>query len=58
MIKLLNFDKILEDASQHFKRMSTEKQNKIKDSLEHGRALLDTNDELKAYIHLYGDIHR
>lgn len=58
MIKLLNFDKILKEATSHYYSLSDKKQKRITEELSHGKALLDNNDQMKAYIHLYGEIHR
>ncbi len=58
MIKLWNFSSILEQAKAYYNQLSETKKMRIKNDLNHGRALLDDNDELKGYIALYGEIHR
>ncbi len=57
-MKILNFNKIYNQALTHYLGLTQEKQKQIKEDLDHGKALLDNNDQLKAYIALYGDIHR
>lgn len=57
-MKILNFNKIYNQALKHYHGLTQEKQKQIKEELDHGKALLDDNDQLKAYIALYGDIHR
>lgn len=58
MLKLFNFDKILSQASDHIMSLPESHRQSLKENLDHGKALLQNNDELKAYIHFYGDIHR
>lgn len=58
MLKNLTFDQILNNASSHYLSLPESKQQSLKESLSHGKALLDNNSQMKAYIHLYGDIHR
>ncbi len=57
MIKLWNFSSILEQAKAYYNQLSETKKMRIKNDLNHGRGLLDDNDELKGYIALYGEIH-
>ncbi len=57
-MKFLNFNKIYNQALDHYSGLTQEKQKQVKEDLDHGKALLDNNDQLKAYIALYGDIHR
>lgn len=57
-IRLLNFDGILKQVTEHIQNLPEKKQKQLKETWENGRALLKTNDELKAYIHYYGNVHR
>ncbi len=58
MLKLLNFNQILEHAKSYYNSLEEERKKKIKEELDHGKAILNNNDQLKAYIALYGDMHR
>lgn len=58
MLKLLNFDIILSKAISSFGKLSETEQEKIKRQLDHGKAILQTQEQLDGYISLYGDIHR
>lgn len=57
-MKIINFNMIYNQALKHYFGLTQEKQKKLKEDLDHGKALLDNNDQLKAYIALYGDMHR
>lgn len=46
MLKLLNFSKILEQAKSHYNELSESKKKRIKEDIDHGKALLDDNDKL------------
>ena len=58
MLKLLNSEKILAEASSYCKSLSDTKQRELKESLCNGKALLRSVDQMKAYLYHYGDIHR
>lgn len=58
MLKLLNFDKIIEEASSYCKSLPESKQKDLKESLCNGKALLRSKDQMKAYLYHYGDMHR
>lgn len=58
MLKLLNFDIILSKAISSFEKLSETEQEEIKRQLDHGKAILQTQEQLDGYISLYGDIHR
>lgn len=45
------------NASERISSLPETRQKKLKDDLEHGKAILNSDDQLKAYIHFYGDIH-
>lgn len=49
MLKLLSFYKILEQATAHITSLSESRQQEFKERLKQGKALLENNDELKAY---------
>ena len=57
MLKLLNSEKILVEASSYCKSLSDTKQRELKESLCNGKALLISSDQMKAYLYHYGDIH-
>ena len=54
MLKTENFQSILDRAKKHYNRLPDSKKKRIKEELDHGKALLDSNDQMKAYIALYG----
>lgn len=58
MLKLLTYDSLLAQASEYILSLSEAKQKDLKDNLSHGKALLKSNDQMKAYLHHYGQIHR
>lgn len=58
MLKLLNFDAILKRASDYVTSLPASQQHALKEKLDHGQALLHDTEELKAYLHYYGEIHR
>lgn len=57
MLKLLNFDKIIDDASLYCKSLPESKQKELKESLNNGKALLRNHAQMKAYLHHYGKMH-
>lgn len=58
MLKLLNSEKIIEEASSYCNSLSDSKQKELKESLCNGKALLRSVGQMKAYLYHYGDIHR
>ena len=58
MLKTENFQSILDRAKKHYNGLPNFKKKRIKEELDHGKALLDSNDQMKAYIALYGEIHQ
>lgn len=58
MLKLLNFDIILSKAISSFGKLPETEQEEIKQQINHGKAILQTQEQLDGYISLYGDIHR
>ena len=54
----MTFDKLIEEASNIINSLSDGKQKSLKESLDHGKALLKNELEMKAYLHFYGDMHR
>lgn len=58
MLKLLNFDIIIGQASDRYNALPETKQNELKESLSNGKALLKSSYQLDAYLHHYGDMHR
>lgn len=58
MLKLLNFDIIIEQASGRYNALSETKQKELKESLSNGKTLLKSSYQLDAYLHHYGDMHR
>ena len=58
MLKTENFQSILDRAKKHYNDLTDSKKKRIKEELDHGKALLDSNDQMKAYIALYGCIHQ
>ena len=58
MLKTENFQSILDRAKKHYNDLTDSKKKRIKEELDHGKALLDSNDQMKAYIALYGEIHQ
>lgn len=58
MLKLLNSEKKIAEASSYCKSLSYTKQKELKESLCNGKALLKSVDQMKAYLYHYGDIHR
>lgn len=58
MLKLLNSERIIADASSYYNSLSDSKQKELKESLCNGKALLRNSDQMKAYLYHYGDIHR
>ncbi|MDE7402074.1 MAG: hypothetical protein K2M87_01530 [Muribaculaceae bacterium] len=58
MLKLLNSEKIIAEATEYCKSLPDSKQKVLKESLCNGRALLRSSDQMKAYLYHYGNIHR
>ncbi len=58
MFNFLTFNRILNQATKYFLSLPEYQQKKIKENLDHGKAILDDNNQLKGYIALYGEIHR
>ena len=58
MLKLLTYDSLLAQASEYILSLPETKQKELKENLSHGKALLTSNDQMKAYLHHYGQIHR
>lgn len=58
MLKLLNFNIIIEQASGRYNALSETKQKELKESLSNGKALLKSSYQLDAYLYHYGDMHR
>lgn len=58
MLKLLNFNIIIEQASGRYNALSETKQKELKESLSNGKALLKSSEQLDAYLYHYSDTHR
>lgn len=58
MLKLLNSNKILHQATIEFLALPESKQKRLKESLDNGKALLKSENQMWAYLHHYGEIHR
>ena len=58
MLKLINFEKILNLATNRFNLLDNETQKSLKEELSNGKALLNDKKQLDAYLYYYGDIHR
>ena len=58
MLKTENFQSILDRAKRHYNGLPDSKKKRIKEELDQGKALLDSNDQMKAYFALYGEIHQ
>lgn len=58
MLKLLNFNIIIEQASGRYNALSETTQKDLKESLSNGKALLKSPYQLDAYLCHYGDMHR
>lgn len=58
MLKLLNSDKILERATTGYLALPAAKQKQLKESLDNGKALLESESQMNAYLHHYGEMHR
>lgn len=58
MLKLLNFDKILQQASTKYLALPESRQKQLKESLDNGKAILRNENQMNAYLHHYGEIHR
>lgn len=58
MLKLLNSDRIIEEASAYYKSLPESRQKELKEALSNGRALLQNTTEMNAYLHHYGEMHR
>lgn len=54
----MDFDEVLDAASNHIKSLPETKQRLLKEDLENGLANLTSNDQLYMYLSAYGDIHR
>ena len=53
-----SLDHAIGAASSFVDKLSESKQKRLKESIEHGCANIDSDAQLKMYLHLYGDIHR
>lgn len=58
MLKLFSFDRLLEQASWRFLSLPESVQRELKESLENGKRILRQRDQMDAYLHYYGEIHR
>lgn len=58
MLKLLNSNRIIEQATARYKALPETKQSDLKDSLSNGKALLKNGNQLDAYLFHYGNMHR
>ncbi len=58
MLKLLTYDSLLAQASEHILNLPETKQKELKENLSHGKALLKSGGQMKAYLHHYGRMHR
>ena len=58
MFKLLTYDALLAQASEHILNLPETKQKELKENLSHGKALLKSGEQMKAYLHYYGRMHR
>lgn len=58
MLKLLTYDSLLAEASEYILSLPETKQKELKENLSHGKALLKSKDQMKAYLHHYGQMHR
>lgn len=58
MFKLLTYDALLAQASEHILNLPETKQRELKENLSHWKALLKSGEEMKAYLHHYGRMHR
>lgn len=54
----MDFDEVLEAASNHIKSLPETKQRLLKEDLENGLANLTSMDQLQMYLSSYGHIHR
>ena len=54
----MNFDEVLETATNHIKSLSEAMQRSLKEDLENGLANLTSTNQLRMYLSAYGDIHR
>lgn len=57
MLKLLTYDSLLAQASEYILSLPEAKQKELKENLSHGKALLKSVDQMKAYLHYYGRMH-
>lgn len=57
MLKLLNPNRIIEQATARYKALAETTQSDLKDSLSNGRALLKNVNQLDAYLSHYGNMH-
>lgn len=58
MLKLITYDTLLAQASEYILSLPETKQKELKENLSHGKALLRSRDQMYAYLHYYGQIHR
>ena len=58
MLKLFSFDRLLEQATRRFQSLPESIQRELKESLENGKGILRQRDQMDAYLHFYGEIHR
>lgn len=58
MLKLLNFDIIIDQVSGRYNALSETTQKDLKESLSNGKSLLKSPYQLDAYLYHYGDMHR
>lgn len=55
---LSSFNRIMDNATRYVGTLSDKRQKELKEQLEHGSAQLINKEQLKMYLHSYGDIHR
>lgn len=58
MLKLITYNLLLAQASEYIMGLPEAKQKELKDTLSHGKALLRSKDQMKAYLHYNGQMHR
>lgn len=57
-LKTVSFDRIQQLSSQEFKRLSRDDQDYLFDSLDRGASILDSEQQIDAYLHAYGKMHQ
>lgn len=56
--KRVSFDIIQQLSSQKFKRLSRDDQDYLFESLDRGASILDSEQQIDAYLHAYGKMHQ